>query len=155
MLVAQRHSWSRYRIKTSVAALTLIFGSLACAPAGAQIVTSGAVNTHPGTLGIGPGNTDIGLNGLFIGNTGTGSLSVTGGSRLRVGSLSIADGMTAGGNGSVSVSGATTRLEIAGDGLLRRTSQSSAGWRLGHRIPLPGARRHSRRASERFHLSGR
>jgi T5SS/PEP-CTERM-associated repeat protein len=84
------------------------------APGVAQITTSGAVNTFPGVFPVGPGNTDIGNNGLFVGNGATGSLDVTAGSVLRVGSLFAGSSST--GNGVITVNGVGTRLELTSDG---------------------------------------
>ncbi|NLZ40305.1 MAG: hypothetical protein GX886_03440, partial [Comamonadaceae bacterium] len=53
------------------------------------ITTSGAVNVWPGNASVGPGDTDLGNVGLFVGNGAPGSLQAGGGSLLRTGSLLI------------------------------------------------------------------
>ena len=95
--------------------------ALAClvaagAPAQAQFSSSGVVNIYPGNAAVpnGPGNADLGLAGLSVGNDGLGSFSVAGGSTLRVGGLLIGPGGA--GNGSVLFDGVGTVVSLVGDG---------------------------------------
>lgn len=100
----------RFARKTLVLA-----AALACGGAQAIITTSGSVSTSPNNVPIGPGSTDIGDFGLFVGNGSLGAIGVDGGSVLRAGTLLI--GTQGSGDGSMVVSGAGTRLELQGDGL--------------------------------------
>lgn len=101
---------------------TFVRGPLAVAAAllavGAQaaISTSGNTNAWPGNGTIGPGDTDLGNVGVFVGNGGPGSLLADGGSFLRAGALLIGPSGAGNGDGVVLLTGSGTRLELIGDG---------------------------------------
>jgi T5SS/PEP-CTERM-associated repeat protein len=119
--------------------------AFAAAPSAAQITTSGTVFTTPGVFPVGPGDTDIGNNALFVGDSGNngalGTLNVTGGGLLRVWGLSIASGGgTSPGNGVVDISGAGTRVELTGDSTPGVMSHLSLGsWGIGKLTVSGGA----------------
>lgn len=96
----------------AVAALALVCAS----QAGAAVTPSGAVNAWPGNPAIGPGDTDLGNVGLFVGNGAAGSLAVDAASFLRTGSLLIGPSGAGNGDGVVTLSGVGTRVELVGDG---------------------------------------
>lgn len=110
---------SMFRFKPPVAAMLGCFAGLmiTSAPAGAQIATSGQANSYPGVFAIGPGNTNLGNNGLYVGTDASGALSVLGGSLLQTGALSVGNGLNGGGNGTVTASGIGTRIALTGDGI--------------------------------------
>ena len=88
-------------------------------PAQAQFSSSGAVNVYPCNASVtsGAGNADLGNVGLFVGNGALGSFSASGGSMLRVGSLSLGPNGTGNGNGVVVViDGTGTLVSLIGDG---------------------------------------
>lgn len=94
-------------------AVAAAFATLSQA-ATAVILVDGAWNTWPGVFPVGPGDTDIGNVGLFIGSGGLGNLLVDGGSLLRSGGLQFGDGGT--GTGIGVLDGAGSRIETIGDG---------------------------------------
>lgn len=101
-------------------ALRLVAAAAAAATASfsaqALILADGNTHAWPADLPIGPGDTDLGNNGLFVGDGGPGSLLADGGSWLRSGSLLIGAGASGNGNGSTLISGSGTRVELTGDG---------------------------------------
>ncbi len=129
--------------KGLVAVLACITGlPVMIGAASAQIAVSGVNNSYPGAFTIGPGNTDIGNNGLYIGNpiqgnAGNGTLSVLGGSVLRVGLISVANSQT--GTGSVTMSGIGSRLDLTGfsPGVLNRFEVGN--WGTGSFVLSGGA----------------
>ena len=135
-----KRPWSQPAFRLCPAALAIACLFVA-APGIAQITTSGAVNTFPGVFAVGPGNTDIGNNGLSVGNGATGSLDVTAGSVLRAGGLAIGLGLAGSGNGVVTVNGPGTRLELTGDGfsngVLNRLGVGE--WGVGRLVVSGGA----------------
>lgn len=82
----------------------------------AAITPIGAVESWPVPFAIGPGDTDIGNNGLFVGNGAFGSLAVDLASQLRTGSLLIGSSADGRGDGMVWIDGTDTRVELIGDG---------------------------------------
>jgi hypothetical protein len=105
-----------FKLRKAVVATLACFVMLPLASGQAQGQTSvtGAIATYPASLSIATLFTDIGNNLLTVGNGAAGSLSMTNGSILRVGSLGVGDGFS--GSGSVTMSGAGTRLDLTGDG---------------------------------------
>lgn len=94
---------------TTVAAAVAAATSLLAAPAGAAIVTSGLVTPDPSSGFV--------AQGLDVGTTGPGAVTVNGGSTLISGRLTA--GTQASGNGAVVVSGAgssiTTNIGVVGN----------------------------------------
>jgi hypothetical protein len=90
--------------------------ALLCSSTWATITPTGNTNAWPGNPAIGPGDTDLGNVGLFVGNDGTGTLTADGGSFLRTGALLIGPSGSGSGNGTVLFTGAGTRIELVGDG---------------------------------------
>ncbi len=95
----------------------------AALPVQAQFSSSGdpgRVYTFPGNQAIpnGPGNADLGLDDLFVGNDGFGSFSVLGGSEFRVGSMLIGASGSGGGNGNglVLIDGTGSSVFLVGSG---------------------------------------
>lgn len=89
---------------------------LAVGAAQGAVSVTGDINVWPGNLPVGPGDTDVGNRGLFVGGApATGSLQVDGGSFLRAGALFAGHGGN--GEGVVVFTGAGTRVELVGDGI--------------------------------------
>ncbi|MCU7371422.1 PEP-CTERM sorting domain-containing protein [Paucibacter sp. O1-1] len=86
------------------------------APLRADITTLGTVSTGPLNLPIGPGDTDLGNIGLYVGSSAYGRLDVGGGSLLRTGSLLLGPGSNGDGSGWAYLDGAGSRIELTGDG---------------------------------------
>lgn len=109
-MVLRPHA-KRRRVALAIAALCL-------APAaGAQITTVGAVGTYPVfALAIGPGDTFLGNNTLWVGNGGFGSLDAVGGVTLQSGALAVGLGGTGASDGVVNFAGAGTLVQLTGDG---------------------------------------
>lgn len=101
---------ARFALQPLAAACLLLAGL----SAQAQITTSGAVNTYPGNVVLGPGSTDVGSNTIGVGQGAFGSLDVAGGAVLRGAQLSVANNQT--GNGIVTLRNAGSRIELTGDG---------------------------------------
>ncbi len=101
----------RFALRSVALAAALVAGV-----AQGAITTSGQSNTHPGVFQIGPGDTDIGNNGLFVGGGAWGRLDVNGASFLRAGALNIGSSGSGNGDGEVLFSGVGTRVELVGDG---------------------------------------
>ena len=97
----------------AVAALLVL---AAHAPLRADITTLGTVSTGPLNLPIGPGDTDLGNNGLYVGSSAYGRLDVGAGSLLRTGSLLLGPGGNGDGSGWAYLDGAGSRIELTGDG---------------------------------------
>ncbi len=100
-----------FRLHSLALAAALTAGS-----AQAIVTVDGAVNVWPGGASVGPGDTDLGNVGLFVGNGAFGSLGVDGGSLLRSGSLLVGPSGSGNGNGAAVITGSGTRLELIGDG---------------------------------------
>ena len=89
---------------------------LAGTPARADITTSGAVYTFPGNGVFGPGNTDVGSVGMFVGNSTFGSMTVNNGALLSGGLLTIGSSELGNGNGQVLLDGPGSRITLVSDG---------------------------------------
>lgn len=80
----------------------------------AEITASGAINIWPTPLPLGPGDTDLGTNGLGVGYGAPGSFAVTAGSQFSAAFIGF------GGNGNGSgiglFDGANTRVSLTSDG---------------------------------------
>ena len=83
------------------------------APASAVVLVDGAWSTND-NVPIGPGDTLWPTRGLNVGNGSTGSLRVDGGSLLQMASLVFGTGQTGAGTGLLT--GAGSRIELAGNG---------------------------------------
>lgn len=101
----------KFSLHTVALAAAIVAGS-----AQAGITTSGAVNVWPSSAPVGPGDTDLGNNGLFVGDGAAGSLQADGGSLLRTGSLLIGPSGDGRGDGTALITGSDTRVELIGDG---------------------------------------
>jgi PEP-CTERM motif len=89
---------------------------LACMSAQAGVTSTGSNNTFPGSFPLGPGNTNVGGVGMFVGNGAFGSLAVDAGSLLSGGSLTLGSGGPGLGDGRVVIDGVGTRVNLVGDG---------------------------------------
>ena len=103
------------RMPAPTAIALAALAALACASAQAGVTPSGATGTGNGAA-LGPGNTDIGNVGVFVGNGAPGGLAVDAGSLLRAGSLLIGPSGSGNGDGNVVIDGAGTRVLLVGDG---------------------------------------
>jgi len=80
------------------------------------VTPGGATNAWPGNATIGPGDTDLGNVGLWVGNGAPGTLNVDDGSLLRTGALYIGPSADGNGDGIATLHGAGTRVLLVGDG---------------------------------------
>ena len=87
---------------------------LICGSAQALITVTGSWQVFPSALPIGPGDTDLNLSELNVGNATAGSLTVNGGSLFDMGKLELANNGT--GNATVLLTGAGSRIRLRGDG---------------------------------------
>ncbi len=90
--------------------------ALAAGVAQGAVTASGQTHTYPGNVPFGPGDSDIGNIGLFVGSGGVGGLNVDAGSLLRVGALTVGPSGAGNGDGVALFTGVGTRVQLTGDG---------------------------------------
>lgn len=100
-----------FRLRPLAAAAALL-----AVTAQAAVTPSGLTSAWPGNAPIGPGDTDLGNVGLFVGSDGVGGLQVDAGSLLRTGALLLGPSGNGNGDGTVLFTGLGTRVELTGDG---------------------------------------
>lgn len=120
------------------AVLALSVGLMFSAPAAAVVLVDGAwfTDSH---VPVGPGDTLLPTEGLWIGNAAAGGLQVNAGSFLQVASLVVGSHQT--GVGAALLTGAGTRIELVGNGFNQGSLNrlEVGGWGAGSLIVADGA----------------
>ena len=107
-------------------------------PASALVLVGGSWSTSD-NVPVGPGNSSLPTKGLYLGNGAVGNLQVDGGSQLQVASLVFGRGQT--GTGTGMLSGAGSRIELAGNGFDQGSVNrfEVGGWGSGNFTVANGA----------------
>lgn len=120
------------------AILVLSFGLLLSAPAASMVLVDGAwfTDSH---ASVGPGDTVLPTEGLWIGNAAAGGLQVNEGSLLQVASLVVGSHQT--GVGTALLTGVGTRIELVGNGFNQGSLNrlEVGGWGAGSLTVADGA----------------